>query len=322
METDEAEYFKEQGIICNKVIASGAYGIVYMVYHNAYKSTFALKRVPKASFNESELECLKAIDNPHIVSLYKTYKFNGNCYMLMEYCPNSLSNMIKEGTSMNPIDLYKYAYDILLSLKACHDCNIAHCDIKPTNFLIDRYGRLKISDFGLSGCFSKNQKTNVFQGTKLFMAPEIFSAAEYDPMKADIWAIGVTLYLMATGNYPFYAQDYNSLAHLIGKGLYSNELVEDVLLANVISSCLDLIPANRPTVDQILAMPYFNQDIDMQTNKIEKEISGNLNKSLQCFICRPKVMKRVAKLSFFTPSPLRERLHLSRPISRSVERFK
>lgn len=195
--TKESEFFKELGITFDKVIGEGGYGILYLVYHEQYKSYFAMKKIPEKRFNQAEIDCLKNIDHPNIVSLYKYYFFNGFVYLLMEYCPVDLSMILQKQSELDEEILRKYVHDILLAIKACHDRCIAHSDIKPSNFLIDKYGRIKVCDFCFSDVY-ENCSCQMYCGTLLFIAPEVLKKQEYNPMKADIWALGVTLYYMAT----------------------------------------------------------------------------------------------------------------------------
>lgn len=263
MNQAELSFFESQGISYNGIIAQGGYGVVYEVYSSKYKSNFALKKIPQQAFSDSEIECLKAIDDPRIVRLYQTYNFNNYIYLLMEYCSNDLDKMFKHKRISSEDELYRYVYDTILAVKACHDRNIAHSDIKPANFLVDQYGRIKISDFGLSSCYAGEHKCCIFKGTKLFMAPEIFSKKEYDPYKADMWSLGVTIYYIATHHYPFVDKDVNKIQEYIINGDYNKERIKDPLLAEVIQACLEKNPVIRVSIDEILRLPYFNQDTEI-----------------------------------------------------------
>lgn len=255
----ETSYFATQGTQYINPIANGAFGSVYNVYSSNYQNNFALKKIPIKIFKESEIQCLKAIDDPRIVSLFNYYKFNDSVYLLMEYCPNDLETLFKNRSAMQPVQICQYLYDAIAAVKSCHDRNIAHCDIKPNNFLLDKYGRIKIGDFGLSKIFLDHPSSLDFHGTKLFMAPEIFYKKEFNPMQADIWALGVTIYHLVTGGFPYFASDPKMLLEKIERGVYCDEYIDDRLLANLISRCLVYKPDKRATVDELLKMPYFQQ---------------------------------------------------------------
>ncbi|EAX99777.1 protein kinase, putative [Trichomonas vaginalis G3] len=177
----------------------------------------------------------------------------------MEFCPSDLSELIRDH-DLSDYQLQKYCCDILKAIKACHDQHIAHNDIKLSNFLIDRYGRLKCCDFGLSAVYdSSNQNLN-FRGTMLYMAPEIFNRGKYNPLKADIWSIGVTFFIMATHFYPFFAMEKENFIQIVKTGNYPMHEIKNLNLRKVIIACLQLNPDCRPTVDELLGYDFFKID--------------------------------------------------------------
>lgn len=283
MNESERIFFDQQGIIFTRVIAEGGFGVICLVYHSVYEQHFVLKKVPQERFKESEIECLKQLDQPNIINLYNTYSFEGYIYMLMEYCPYDLYQFLKKNPEIPIERLSKYCYDILIAIKACHDHKIAHNDIKPSNFLIDKYGRIKVCDFGLSAIFEDDvQCKSTRKGTSLFMAPELFKHEEYNPMKADVWAIGVTFYYMATQNYPFYHQDRNTLRKLIEAGVYPYYSVSNQQFCQVIGRCLVVDPEERATVDELLDLPFFRSFTiqNMHKNSVNLRITQSYNTTI------------------------------------------
>ena len=87
---------------------------------------------------------------------------------------------------------------ILFAIKACHEKNIAHLDIKTENIMLDSNCKIKLADFGLSRITEdKNSLVNSFFGTETFLAPEVVAIPKkaYDPFKADIFSLGVSCLL-------------------------------------------------------------------------------------------------------------------------------
>lgn len=283
MNDEELEFFQEQGLVCQDVIASGSYGIIYNVYHRAYNTNFALKKIPQKFFHEGEIECLMNIDDPRIVRLYKYYKFNEYVYLLMEYCPSDLEKYMRTHSITSQEEMKRIIHDVIAAIKVCHDRNIAHCDIKPSNFLIDNYGRIKIGDFGLSMIDSQSC---CCRGTPLFMAPEVYLKNGYDPILADVWSVGVLTFLIATGEYPFYGKDRNTLAQSIRGGFYNDREVKDHYLKNLIRHCLDKNPQNRPKISELLGFQYFQNSLKVpEFSKQDQFLST-------CRLVRPKIEKR------------------------------
>lgn len=97
-----------------------------------------------------------------------------------------------------------------------HSRGIVHCDLKPENILVDQNYDLKIADFGLS-LDHKISKLKGKRGTKSYASPEFYESGEYDGIKADLFSLGVILFVMVTNKLPFREatiedQHYNSIA--------------------------------------------------------------------------------------------------------------
>lgn len=292
MNPGELEFLHKQGIEVLRELAQGGYGTIYLVYIEQYKQEFALKKVPKSVFNRNELECMKMIDNPRIVRLYSFYEFEQNIYFLMEYCPDNLNHYMQTNKMISQDDVRRFVFDVIYAVKACHDLHIAHSDIKPSNFLIDRYGRLKISDFGLSAVYTDNPTSNEFKGTRCFMAPEMFIDHEYNPVCADIWAVGVTLYFIATHCLPFFSKDKAILMRKVKHGQFMDGLIQDEELRRLVKSCLTVNPAERPTINELIAMPYvtnYFQNLHSLTS-----IKKKLGCSYKHLIIRPDTKRRIS----------------------------
>lgn len=89
----------------------------------------------------------------------------------------------------------------------CHEKNICHRDLKLENVLVDDQGKVKIIDFGFSTLCSSRGKLNTFCGTPPYMCPELAAKQPYNGPSADVWALGISLYLMLNGKFPFRAPD-------------------------------------------------------------------------------------------------------------------
>ena len=277
MEEVDEKFFQSHGFEFRQIIAKGGYGLVYLVFSEQYQQEFAMKRVLISHFKPSEIKCMMALESQHICSLYQYYYFDQYVYMLLEYCPTSLQQIVIKHRKIPEEFLVRYIYNILLGIKECHSHNIAHSDIKPGNFLLDKYGRIKVCDFGLSNEVDPHG-SNCKQGSLIFMAPEIFRKAPYDPIKADIWSLGVTFYNMATGTFPFKSRvSVDHLKEVITKGEYDETLIQNPHLKRMISQCLNLDPMARPSVDELLKNPFLTYALPVMQSS-GKRSSANLFK--------------------------------------------
>ena len=90
------------------------------------------------------------------------------------------------------------------SVAFLHGINTVHRDLKLDNILIEEGTRMvKVIDFGFSVIVANHQRLKIFCGTPSYMSPEIVRKHEYDGKPVDMWALGVLLYVMLTGTFPF-----------------------------------------------------------------------------------------------------------------------
>ena len=117
----------------------------------------------------------------------------------------SLNNYIKSKSEKSLIDeevrfIFK---QVCQAVNYCHSKNIVHRDIKMENILIDEQRQIKLIDFGFSVQISLDNKLNIYCGTPSYMAPEIHSRKDYYGPPVDVWALGVMLFAMSCGRFPF-----------------------------------------------------------------------------------------------------------------------
>jgi serine/threonine protein kinase len=255
-ERDEA-FFKNYNLQYLDTIGAGGYGSVYLIYDPRYNQEFAVKVIDQKKFRQNEINCMIELYDPNIVSLYKYYFYDGFVYLVMEYCPYSVEQLIKPSGIKCRQTLLKCAYDVLKAINACHFYNIAHYDIKPSNFLLDKNGRIKVADFGLSTLQINRELSNFYVGSLAFMAPEIVLRKPHDPFKADVWSLGVTLFMLATGQLPWNTKSKETIIHSVLEGEYNIDLIRDTRYSKLIAACLCVNPKDRPSVEELMNFPVF-----------------------------------------------------------------
>lgn len=264
------EVLEKRGYKILNWIGKGAFSNCYEVSYNKYPGTsFVAKVFIRSSYETFDyaLESFKReatvmlnLSCPNIVNLYDYFTFENQFIFILEYCKKgSLSQTIQK--SKLPTNLIlKYVRDAINAINYLHERNIAHHDIKPANFLIDDYNRLKLCDFGLSYTYS-DKMTRRFGGTNSFNPPEVIKLQPYDPFKADIWALGCTIYCMATGELPFIGDTKNDTSLQIINGVYDLPKDLDPTIKVLIQKCLEYYPKDRPTAIELLPLctvPKYN----------------------------------------------------------------
>lgn len=238
-----------------------------------------LKEPKKLTIN-SEIQSLILLDHPGIIKLYEYFsqpiikgemegenenthadakKEEENVYLVLEYCENgSLNDLIRKGP-IKPPRLYAFCKQIATALLYCHQNDIAHRDIKPANILVGANNRLKLGDFGLSTIIKNGQRCNKYAGSYLFMAPEVLDMKDFDPYEADVWALGITFYMMATGVPPWYSSSREVLRKMAKTADLRFPSYIDRNFANLIRSMLTHDPLHRAKMKDIASHPILQQ---------------------------------------------------------------
>ena len=120
--------------------------------------------------------------------------------------------------------------------------------------MVDERNNVKIIDFGFSVCTPPDSKLRIFCGTPSYMAPEIVSKKDYNGFATDVWSLGVILYLMLSGMYPFKAATERELYQKINKGYYSmpENIPNDA--KRLIARMLSLEAQKRPSLKDVSAI--------------------------------------------------------------------
>ena len=198
------QVLEKNGFVLVRPLSDKVFPSVFLVYSQLYKQEFVCKVVEKLHLFENELSSLSALYHTNIIKVFKYFEENSKYYLILEFCPNgNLRNFIRRKVRPKPDAIMRYIQDLSSAVYYCHSQKIAHLDIKPSNILIDQYGRLRLADFGISGRFPDNVCTS-YIGTYEFMAPEIRLNQPFDPFKADVWSLGVTIYYIAFGILPLH----------------------------------------------------------------------------------------------------------------------
>ncbi len=172
----------------------------------------------------------------------------------MEYVgKNSLHSFLKSKTNrqLSEQEARSIFTQICSGVSYCHAKHIVHRDLKLENILLDDFNNVKIIDFGFSITIDPEKKLNVFCGTPSYMAPEIVAKLYYRGNAADVWALGVCLFAMLCGRFPFRGFDEKDLYSKIKKGKFDfpNHLNPDAKA--LLERILKINPSDRPTVDQV-----------------------------------------------------------------------
>ena len=277
-------------------LGEGSFGKAFLCEKDSDGSLCVIKQILIEGMNEqekadvlNESNILAKLDHPNIIKFYDVFESKKPKHMInivTEYADGGdLSEKIKERKNKNgnftESEILDYFTQICLAIRHIHEKKIIHRDLKSGNIFLMKNGFVKLGDFGIAKNFQRTiDKAKTMVGTPYYLSPEMIESKPYDS-KSDIWSLGVLLYEMMTFKMPFNA---NSLASLIIKITRGNYIPPPVIytkdLRELVSKCLTLDPKNRPTIKEILGMPFIKFHIKsfLDEAQYNKEFSKTITK--------------------------------------------
>jgi MAP/microtubule affinity-regulating kinase len=209
-----------------------------------------------------ETKIMERLDHPNIAKLYEAFESQKQVFIFMEYVNGgSLHGYLKTkpNRQMQESEAKFLWSQVLKGIDYCHSRNVCHRDVKLENILLDETKSVaRLIDFGFSTCIPHERKVKMFCGTPSYMAPEIVSRTEYSGAPADIWALGVLLFALLCGKFPFKGAN--------DKELYSFICTKEILFPDHVSTSARKFlakiflkdPSKRPTSRELLKDPWLN----------------------------------------------------------------
>jgi tRNA A-37 threonylcarbamoyl transferase component Bud32 len=194
---------------------------------------FAIKIISKINLKsielelvKSEIEIMKFCRYGNIVKLIENYEDNENIYIILEYLSGgNLNNYLSsQKTLLTENKIKELTLQIASGINYLHHFGIIHRDLKPENIMMSDKtinAIVKIVDFGLSKVLGIFEKSNEAYGTLAYAAPEVIQKSAYNKT-IDIWSLGVILYFLISGQFPFI--DKNNNLHKIALEITSGEI--------------------------------------------------------------------------------------------------
>ncbi|MFF1634869.1 Stk1 family PASTA domain-containing Ser/Thr kinase [Leifsonia sp. NPDC058248] len=175
--------------------------------HLADDSTFKSRFVQEA-------RSAARLAHPNVVNVFDQGQDSDMAYLVMEYLPGiTLRDLLKDYGKLTAEQTIDIMEAVLSGLAAAHKAGIVHRDLKPENVLLADDGRIKIGDFGLARAASANTATGqALLGTIAYLSPELVTRGVADA-RSDIYALGIMMYEMLTGEQPFKGEQPMQIAY-------------------------------------------------------------------------------------------------------------
>ena len=248
-------------------IKDGGYSKIYKAT-SCYTGDFvAIKTIDKQCFQESvedvllmvrQTEVLKILKHRNIISLYEIYESTKYFYLVMDYLPNGdlIEKIIKQKRfkEEEALNIFSQLVDALYYM---HKNEICHRDIRTEKILFDKNNKPKIVGFSYSTFYTQGKKMKDNYGSLCYACPEIIQNDPYNPELADVWSLGVVLYVMICGYLPFSEEDDEKNKQLIIKGEIEYPTEISNKLKDLLKHMLEVDAKKRYTFQRIVKHPWF-----------------------------------------------------------------
>lgn len=193
-----------------KKLGQGTFGEVWLVVdtesfapQRQYVAKIPFLKAANVKFRREGAICQKLAPHPGVAQLVDLLEDEGRVVLIQEYVEGQTLGDLLEEELPRPL-VERIILQLIEVVAHAHRHRIMHRDIKPNNIIIQPDGTLKLLDFGVAKILGEKDISATMVGSRPFMAPEqIMGKSE---RRSDIWAIGVLMYLLYTGELPFYSE--------------------------------------------------------------------------------------------------------------------
>jgi serine/threonine protein kinase len=225
----------------------------------------------------SEIKITEQTSHPRIARLYEAIETPKRMHLIMECLDGgNLCSYVKQKRRLSEDESRRIFFQLIQSIDYLHVMGVAHRDIKLENVLFGDTKDIKLIDFGFSTVTVPGKKLRVFCGTPSYMAPEIVRRVEYEGKPTDMWSLGILLYALLCGCFPFRAKTYPDLYRRIARGTFTVPDELSVSVRDLLRQLLNIEPTQRITAAAALRHPWlqsqFAQAPDINKMRLESTI--------------------------------------------------
>jgi eukaryotic-like serine/threonine-protein kinase len=205
-----------------EMIGGGGMANVYLAHDMILDRDVAVKMLRLDFANDEEFirrfrreaQSATSLAHPNIVSIYDVGEENDLYYIVMEYVEGqTLKQYIQQSSPLQVEDTIEIMKQLTSAISHAHQNHIIHRDIKPQNILVDRFGNVKITDFGIAMALSATSitQTNSVLGSVHYLSPEQARGGMANK-KSDVYSLGIVMFELLTGRLPFSGESAVSIA--------------------------------------------------------------------------------------------------------------
>ncbi|ETV82594.1 CAMK protein kinase [Aphanomyces astaci] len=208
--------------------------------------------------------------HPNVLCLLNDFQHAGHDFLVLEYCAQGeLFDVVSAQDRLALPAAQTFLRQVASGLQYMHSHGYAHCDLSLENVLVDVAGQAKLCDFGLAASLYEWKTGGV--GKPFYMAPEMYTLQFYAPGAADVWSLGMMLFIMVTGS-PLVQKAHSSdptfrFIQTFGlRAIVSAWRMESLFSAealDLLCRMLDPNPLTRMTLDEVLVHDFVYEDIPL-----------------------------------------------------------
>lgn len=254
-------------------LGQGSFGKVKLATNTETGQQVAIKILDKEKIQKQnmgaqikkEISIMKMVKHSFVVKLYEVLASRSKIFIVLELVTGGelFDKIVRHGRFDEKMARF-YFRQLVRGVKYCHKAGVCHRDLKPENLLLDADGNLKISDFGLSALYTgstdDNSRATLLHttcGTPNYVAPEVLNDKGYDGRAADVWSMGVILYVLLAGYLPFDEPIMSALFRKIQKADFEYPAWFSPQIRSLLDKILVTNPKKRLTLEQIEADPWL-----------------------------------------------------------------
>ncbi|KAM5300374.1 maternal embryonic leucine zipper kinase isoform 6-T6 [Ctenodactylus gundi] len=271
-----------------ETIGTGGFAKVKLACHILTGEMVAVKIMDKNALGsdlprvKTEIDALKNLRHQHICQLYHVLETANKIFIVLEYCPGGeLFDYIISQDRLSEEETRVVFRQILSAVAYVHSQGYAHRDLKPENLLFDEYHKLKLIDFGLCAKPKGNKDYHLQTccGSLAYAAPELIQGKSYLGSEADVWSMGILLYVLMCGFLPF--DDENVMA-----------LYKKIMFTHLDDDCVTELSVhhrnNRQAMEDLISLWQYDHLTATYLLLLAKKARGKpVRLQLPSFSCGP-----------------------------------
>eukprot|EP00301_Raphidiophrys_heterophryoidea_P006323 c12560_g1_i1.p1 GENE.c12560_g1_i1~~c12560_g1_i1.p1 ORF type:complete len:735 (-),score=154.12 c12560_g1_i1:361-2565(-) len=252
-------------------LGEGGFARVYSARSRDTQKEYAVKLMKNQIFRkhqeliEVEVQVLAGFSHPHLVALHEVVQTNNFLVLVTELVQGGeLFEYITKLQKFTEVVAKDIFAQIVEAVQALHEGGVVHRDLKPENILVNQNGPdefdVKVADFGLASFYDEEAPCHKGAGTPEYSAPEVLLSQPHG-FPCDIWSLGVVLYILLCGLFPFFGKDETTLKENVIKGKYYfpakhwSSVSQEA--KDLINKLLQVDPHQRPTIQEVKNHPWL-----------------------------------------------------------------